>query len=262
VRRGGAAATIALLAITAACGSGKGTSGDLLVFAASSLSETFTKIGAGFEHSHKGARVRFDFGPSDGLAAGIAQGARADVFASASEATMDIVDASPGVYARSVFARNKLVVITPKDGTRVVAFTDLAGPGVKLVVAAATAPAGKYTRQMLAKAGMQRATKNIVSNEIDVKSVVQKVVLGEADAGVVYVTDVTIAVGKNVRIIPIPDQVNVVATYPIALVASSNIESGSGFETPHAALARAFLLYVLDPGQDLLRAAGFLPPSL
>jgi molybdate transport system substrate-binding protein len=256
VKRIGAVAAAAVLTLTVACGAYKG---DLLVFAASSLKETFTKIGADFERRYHQSHVRFNFGSSDGLAGAIAQGARVDVFATASQATMEIVNNEPGVSA-SVFARNTLVVITPKD-SRVSSLLDLVKPGVKLVVGAATVPAGKYARQMLEKAGLQRAMKNIVSNEIDVKGVVQKVVLGEADAGIVYVTDVTPTVARSVRTVPIPDQVNVIATYPIGLVTPSRLDSGSGAVNPHATLARAFVRYVLGPGQAVLRAAGFLPPS-
>jgi len=243
----------ALLVATSACAGGarRGSEGEILVFAASSLTESFAAIGGSFERAYPLARVRFNFGPSDGLANGIEQGARADVFASASETTMDVVARSPGVVGRSVFARNRLVVIAPKDSTRVAAFADLAVPGVKLVVAAASVPAGKYARQALDQGGLHAALRNIVSNEVDVKSVVQKVVLGEADAGIVYATDVTPTVAARVRTVPIPDAYNVIASYPIARVKGTRYE----------ALAGAFEAYVLGPGQDALRAAGFLPSS-
>ena len=256
MKRAGAVAAAALLTLTVACGA---YNRDLVVFAASSLKETFTKIGADFERKYPHSHVRFNFGPSDGLASAIAEGAHVDVFASASEAAMEIVDNEPGVVA-SVFARNTLVLITPKD-SGVSSLADLAKAGVKLVVGAPTVPAGQYARQILKKAGLQRAMKNIVSDEIDVKGVVQKVVLGEADAGIVYVTDVTAAVSRSVRTVPIPDQVNVIATYPIGLVTPSHLDSGSGAVNPHAKLARAFVLYVLGPGQAVLHAAGFLPAS-
>lgn len=257
MKRAGSFAAAALLTLTVACGA---YNGDLVVFAASSLKETFAKIGADFERKYPHSHVRFNFGPSDGLASAIAEGARVDVFASASEAAMDIVDNEPGVAASDVFARNTLVLITPKD-SRVSSLADLAKAGVKLVVGAPTVPAGQYARQILKKAGLQRAMKNIVSDEIDVKGVVQKVVLGEADAGIVYVTDVTAAVSRSVRTVPIPDQVNVTATYPIGLVTPSHLDSGTGAVNPHAKLARAFVLYVLGPGQAVLHAAGFLPAS-
>ena len=220
------------------------------MFAASSLTEPFTKIGTDFEKRFPKTRVRFNFGPSDGLATGIAEGGRADVFASASEATMDAVARSPGVAARTVFARNRLVVIVPKDSTSVMVFADLAKPGVKLVVAAPGVPAGTYARQALTGGGLNAALSNIVSNEVDVKSVVQKVVLGEADAGIAYATDVSAAIATNVRTVPIPDPANVIAVYPIAVV------TGTGHDT----LARAFIEYVMGPGRDVLTAAGFLSP--
>jgi molybdate transport system substrate-binding protein len=254
VRRLAAVAAVALLTLSVACSA---ASHEVVVFAASSLTETFTKIGIGFERQHPRTHVRFNFGPSDGLATAIAEGAQVDVFASASQATMDIVQDSPGVTSQ-VFARNKLVLITPKDDIAVSSLADLGKPGVKLVVAEITVPAGRYARQMLDGAGLGRATANIVSNEIDVKGVVQKVLLGEADAGIAYVTDVTAAVRRGVRTVPIPDRINPLAAYPIGLVSSSRYSDA--LVTPHARLARAFVAYVLGPGQDVLRAAGFLPP--
>ena len=252
MKRVGALTVAALLTITLACGgTNEGSKREILVFAAASLTETFTTIGADFQRHHPDTIVRFNFGPSDGLATGIAEGARADVFASASDATMDVVARSPGVSVRGIFARNKLVVITPKNDVRVSVFGDLAAPGVKLVVAGPGVPAGRYARQALVRAGLEVAERNIVSNEVDVKSVVQKVALGEADAGIVYVTDVTAATRKNVRSVVIPDDDNVIASYPIAVVKSDR----------SSVLARAFLSYILDAGQDVLREAGFLPPS-
>jgi molybdate transport system substrate-binding protein len=254
VKRAGAAVATLVLVLAVGCAAKKrGSEGDILVFAASSLRESFTTIGANFERDHPYVIVRFNFGPSDGLASGISEGARADVFASASETTMDVVARSPGVTERHAFARNKLIVITPKDDARVTGFGDLVKPGLKLVIAATGVPAGKYARQALEKAGLQSALNNVVSNEIDVKGVVQKIVLGEADAGIVYVTDATAAAAaaKNVRTIVIPEPVNVIATYPIAVVKG----------TRHDLLARAFMAYVLEDGRDILIAAGFLPPA-
>jgi molybdate transport system substrate-binding protein len=244
------------LLVAIACGGGSAAaprSTDLLVFAAASLTESFAKIGGAFEHANPGVHVRFNFGPSDGLATGIGEGARADVFASASKTHMDQVAVTPGVDARAIFARNRLTVIVPSSGTaRVYAFADLARPGVKLVLAAPGVPAGNYARRALALGMLDAALHNLVSNEVDVKSVVQKVVLGEADAGIVYITDVTPAVAPGVRVVPIPDRMNVIASYPIAVVAGSRSE----------ATARAFVAFVLGGrGQTILRAAGFLSPG-
>jgi molybdate transport system substrate-binding protein len=243
-----AAAGLALLLLAPACASDD-ESQTLTVFAAASLTEAFTEIAAGFEAEQPGLEVRLSFGPSDGLATQIQEGAPAQVFASASPTWMDAVAEDPGVTDRADFARNLLVVITPADDPAGIGMIeDLGGPDVKLVLGAEGVPVGDYAREMLSNAGVaDGALANVVSNEDDVKGVVQKVALGEADAGVVYRTDVT---GEgDVRTVPIPDAVNVVATYPIGVVA------GSGSE--HTA---PFVAFVLGPGQDRLRAAGFLPP--
>ncbi len=225
---------------------------EILVFAAASLTETFRAMASGFGEMHRDILVRFNFGPSGGLATGLAEGAAADVFASASTMWMDAAARSPGITRRAVFARNSLTVIVPQDNpTRIARFEDLARPGVKLVLAAASVPAGTYARQALAKAGLGRALRNVVSNEEDVKGVVQKVLLGEADAGLVYRTDVTRAVASQITSVPIDDNVNVIASYEIGVVRT----------TKHASAARAFVAYVLGPGQQALRGAGFLAPT-
>jgi molybdate transport system substrate-binding protein len=157
------------------------------------------------------------------------------------------------VTGRVDFARNKLAVIVPSDNPAHIASLDeLAKSGVKLVLAAVGVPAGDYARELLANAGIQKeALANVVSNEEDVKGVVQKVLLGEADAGIVYRTDVTPDIAARVHEIAIPDGVNVIATYPIAVVGESR----------NASAAEAFVRYVTGPGQATLRSFGFLPPS-
>lgn len=233
---------------------GAGVGSEVLVFAASSLTEAFGEAGRRFEEANPTATVRFVFGPSDALAAQINNGAPADVFASASETWMEAVhDQPPGVSAEGTFARNRLVIITPPDDpARISSLEDLGEPGVKLVLAAEDVPAGTYAREALDGVGVaEQAEANVVSNEEDVKAVVQKVVLGEADAGIVYVTDLTTEVESSVRAVPIPPADNVIATYPIAVVASSE----------HATLAGTFVEYVRSPdGQDVLRSYAFLPP--
>ena len=247
---------VAFLIAATACGGGASTGsaakGEILVFAAASLTESFTAIGRAFEGAHPGVHVRFNFGPSDGLATGISEGGNADVFAAASADPMDVVARSPGVRGRTVFAGNRLVAIIPRDNPAGIrSLADIVRANVKLSIAAPGVPAGKYARQILARAHLARALRNSPSNEVDVKSVVQKVVLGEADAGIVYATDVTSAVSKSVRVVPIEDELNVIARYPIAVVAW----------TKHEALARAFVAYVSGEGQATLRAAGFLSPA-
>ena len=221
----------------------------ITVFAAASLTDAFTQIADDYEGLHD-VEVRLSFGPSDGLATQIQEGAPADVFASASPKWMDAVATDPGVTDRSDFARNLLVVIVPAGNPADLASVgDLVKPGVKLVLAAEGVPVGDYAREMLTNAGIgDEALANVVSNEDDVKGVVQKVALGEADAGIVYRTDVTDAVAGDLEVIEVPDDINVVAVYPIAALAGSPAD------------AREFVAYVLGPGQDTLQAAGFLPP--
>jgi molybdate transport system substrate-binding protein len=251
VRRALACAAILLLG-SGACGSGDEGSQEVLVFAAASLTESFSAIEDAFEQTFRTVDVRFSFGASDGLATAINEGAPADVFASASPRWMEAVAGGAGLRGRAlVFARNELVVIVPDEnpaGLR--AFADLARPGVKLVLAAPAVPAGAYAREALAKAGLQAAERNIVSNEQDVKGVVQKVLLGEADAGIVYATDVTPSIRGGVSVIAIPDQTNVIASYPIAVLDRSD----------EAVAAGAFVGFVLDDGRTILRDAGFLEP--
>jgi molybdate transport system substrate-binding protein len=247
-----------VVALTAAACTGSsaaygGGSRTLTVLAAASLTEAFERIGADFEAQHPGVAVRFSFGPSDGLATQIDEGAPADVFASASARWMDDVQNNgPGVRGRVDFARNRLVIVTPSDDPAGISgLDDLAAGGVKLVLAAEGVPAGDYARQILTHAGIStHALANVVSNEQDVKGVIQKIVLGEADAGIVYGTDVTPAVAPDVREIQIPTDVNVLATYPIAVVATA----------AQPDLAHAFVEAVTGRrGQATLRSFGFLP---
>jgi molybdate transport system substrate-binding protein len=251
VRRRAAAALAAGLLVLAGCASGGPERTDIVVFAAASLTEAFGEIGRAFEQGNEGIAVRFNFGPSDGLATQITEGGPADVFASASPRWMDAVAADPGVTDRAVFARNRLVVLVPASNpARIGGLADLARPGVKLVLAAAGVPAGRYAREALAKAGIAvRAMRNLVSNEEDVKGVVQKVLLDEADAGVVYASDATPSAHGRVRAIAIPAARNVIATYSIAVVRRSGL--------PPA--ARAFVRFVLGAGQKALARHGFLP---
>jgi molybdate transport system substrate-binding protein len=233
----------------------------ITVFAAASLTEAFTALGPAFTQA-TGTAVTFSFGGSDTLATQIKQGAPADVFASANLAQMKVV-ADAGLVAGDArtFAKNRLVAIAPKSGTT--AFggpADLAKPGLKVVLAAASVPVGGYARATFAKlegqpgypAGFAAAVeKNVVSNELDVKAVVTKIALGEGDAGVVYSTDVTSNVAGQVNQFAFPAAVAPDIQYPIAALANA----------PNSAGARAFVAYVLSPaGQAFLRARGFLAP--
>jgi molybdate transport system substrate-binding protein len=250
------AATAACILGLSACATSAGTAGgrreELLVFAAASLTEAFREIGANFEAEHAGVAVVFNFGPSDGLATQIISEGTADVFASASPRWMDAVaQDGPGVSGREDFARNRLVVIVPEENPAAIDdIGDLANPGVRLVLAAEDVPVGAYAREALTNAGIAAAAqRNLVSNEQDVKGVVQKVILGEADAGIVYITDVTPDLWGTAQAVEIPEEINVVATYPIAVV--------RGTDRPGP--PRDFVAFVLGPGQEVLGRHGFEP---
>lgn len=224
---------------------------EIVVFAAASLAPAFARLGDGFETANPGARVTFNFGPSDGLAEQIASEGTADVFASASQRWMDEVEASVGALHRFDFARNSLVVITPAaNPAGIRTLEDLAAPGIQVVLAAEGVPAGDYAREALADAGaLEAVLANVVSNEEDVAAVVARVEAGEADAGIAYASDSSPAAGRDVLAIPIPG--DVVATYPIAMIA--------GTQRPE--LARAFVHHVISAeGLATLERFGFLPP--
>ncbi|TDB91675.1 molybdate ABC transporter substrate-binding protein [Actinomadura sp. KC216] len=230
-------------------GGGDGDGGTLTVFAAASLTEAFTALGATFERGRPGVKVRFNFGGSSTLAQQITQGAPADVFASASPATMQTVtDAGDASGAPRVFARNRLVIAVPKDYPgKVSTVRDLSRPGLKVVLCAAQVPCGAAAAKALGAAG---AEVEPVSREKDVKAVLTKVGLGEADAGLVYRTDVR-AAGDRVRGIEFPEAAQAVNDYPIAEVA----------EAPQGALAKEFIRLVLGPqGRTALDRAGFEAP--
>jgi molybdate transport system substrate-binding protein len=253
VRRLFALVVASALAV-AACSSGNGgtETRKLTVFAAASLTAVFTQIGTDFEAANKGVSVTFNFGPSDGLASQIESEGTADVFASASTTWMDDVAKKVGVSDRSDFATNKLTIITPPDNPAGInSIGDLTKPGVQLVLAAPGVPVGDYAREVLKNAGIAHAAlANLVSNEQSDPAVVAKVAAGEADAAIVYASDVTAAVAPTVHAVKIPDAVNIVAVYPIAVVNRSATQS----------LARAFVAHVTGPkGQTTLKQYGFLP---
>jgi molybdate transport system substrate-binding protein len=225
----------------------------LTVFAASSLTKAFTQIGQDFHTVFPNVTVTFNFGSSTDLASQIQSEGTADVFASASDAAMDTVQDDPGVADRTTFATNQLVIITPADDPADIgSLEDLTKPGVQLVLGAEGVPVGDYAREALKNAGIeQEALANVVSNEEDDASVVGKITSGEADAAIVYTSDVA-ATGDAVRSVQIPDDVNVVATYPAAVVDG----------TAYPDQARSFVDYVGGTeGQDVLKQFGFGPPG-
>jgi molybdate transport system substrate-binding protein len=232
---------------------GSVSTAELTVFAGSSLTKAFTAIGADFEAAHPGVTVTFNFGPSDGLAAQIESEGGADVFASASGTWMDDVESKTGVTGRTNLVTNKLVVITPPDDPAgIESLADLANDGVQVVLAAEGVPVGDYARECLKNAKIDGAVlANVVSNTEDDAGVVATISSGAADSGVVYVSDVTSEVAPSVKAIDIPDEVNVIATYPIAVV------NGSA----NGDLAQQWVDYVTTgPGQTrLVSEFGFLP---
>jgi molybdate transport system substrate-binding protein len=245
-------------AFLAGCGGGVGTtspsatplSGTISVFAAASLTAAFNALGASFQGANPGLGVRFNYAGTPTLVTQIEQGAPADVFASADTPNMDRLKGDGFTTGKvRVFAHNKLeIVVAPGNPKRIAGLSDLAKPGVIYITEAPTVPAGKYALQALRMAGVTVTPKSL---ETDVKSVVSKIELGEADAGIVYTTDVT-AAGSKVQGVPIPDADNVVATYPIVAV-----KAGA-----NATAAAAFIAFVLSAaGQSKLQSFGFLPAS-
>ena len=243
---------VAALAL-AACGGGdepsggsSGSSNEIKVFAAASLTAAFTELGQQYTSANGGTKVTFNFAGSQALATQIQQSAPADVFASADLANMDKVKDLVGTPKS--FASNLLAIVVEKGNPKgVKGLDDLGDGGLKVVLAAEEVPAGKYAKQLLDKAGVSVTP---VSQEDNVKAVVTKVSLGEADAGIVYVTDVS-AGGDKVEGVDIPETENVTATYPIATVKASTAQDK----------AQAFMDLVLSAqGQQVLERFGFLPP--
>jgi molybdate transport system substrate-binding protein len=231
-------------------------SGSITVFAAASLTDAFNAIGKEFEQANPGTKITFSFAGSSTLATQITEGAPADVFASADTKQMKVVTDEGNATAPVIFATNVPVVVAPKGDTRVQSFADLAKPGVKLVLAAPTVPIGNYARTIFANASGANGIsatfsadvlKNLQSNETNVKAVIAKIQVGEADAGVVYTTDAAAAKGE-VTTIAIPKEYNVVAEYPMAVLKTSS----------HLDVAEAFVQYVTSgAGQAILKGYGF-----
>ena len=244
-------AAVAAALLLAACGAPAAPAtadpvkGTLDVFAAASLTESFRQLGADFHRAHPAATVEFNFNGSPTLVTQIEQGAPADLFASADQANLDrVTEAGLAGGPPVVFAHNQLEIVVARGNPRHIGgLADLARPGLLVVLAGPTVPAGRYAAQALQAAAV-RVTP--VSEETDVKSVVSKVALGEADAGIVYRTDVS-AAGSSVSGVPIPARYNVVATYPAVVL--------KGAANPVA--ARAFLDYLSGPGQATLARFGF-----
>jgi molybdate transport system substrate-binding protein len=236
--------------IVSACGAEASTQAPpvtVSVFAAASLTDSFKALGDAYHQNHSGVTLSFNFAGSPTLVTQIEQGAQADLFASADTTNMDKLRGDGFTSGTpQVFAHNRLeIAVAPGNPKHVSSLADLARPGLIYISAGPTVPAGKYAAQAVQKAGVSVTPKSL---ETDVKSVVSKIELGEADAGIVYTTDVKAAAGK-VDGVAIPDSYNVVATYPLAAVKNSK----------HTDAAGAFTAYVLSAaGQSKLESFGFL----
>jgi molybdate transport system substrate-binding protein len=236
---------------------------ELVVLAAASLTDAFTEMGEDFprQPGNAGVKLTYSFGASSQLRVQLEQGAPADLFASADTVQMEnAVKANTIQGTPTIFARNRLVVIVPKPNPAgITTLADLAKPGAKLVTTTPDIPVGNYTRQMLEKmaadppfgAGFdQRVRGNVVSEEANVRQVLTKVQLGEADVGVVYSSDVTPQSAPALTTIEIPDTFNVLALYPAAVA--------KGAKAP--ATAGRFIQYLISPpGQAILKKYNFIP---
>ncbi len=252
------AAALAAVAAAGCSSSGSGSSGSsasaspaggtITVFAAASLTESFTQLGKQFEAAHPGDSVKFSFGPSSGLAEQITSGAPADVFASAAPANMDQVVSAGDAPNPQNFAKNVMEVATPPNNPgNVSSVNDLAKKSVKVALCQPQVPCGVVAAEVFKNAGI---TVKPVTLQPDVKSVLTQVETGNVDAGMVYVTDVQ-AAGSKVKGVTIPASDNASTLYPIATISSSK----------HKSEAQAFMNYVLSPaGLQVLAAAGFQKP--
>lgn len=229
----------------------------LTVFAASSLTDALTELGAAYT-KQTGQKVVFQFAGSQALRAQLEAGARADVFASASAAQYEPLVKAGLAGPGTIFARNRLTIIAPRNNPRVRTLADLTAPGVRLVVADAAVPVGDLTRKLFAAVSASgtygrdygaRALKNVVSEEPNVRQVALKVSLGEADAAVVYRSDLTPTLRQSVREIALPSRFNQTGSYPAGVLRGAD---------PGGATFVAFLRSA--PAQAALRRWGFLSP--
>ena len=232
----------------------------LTVFAAASLHSAMTDLAARFEATHPGVKVTLNFAGSQILETQIANGAAADIYAAADVRTMNKAVEAGLVEDRINFAANSLVAIVQTDIQTVHSLRDLTHPGLRVAICVEAAPCGRYTRIALDRMSADKrfwpnygkqVMRNVVTQELNVEAIVQKVMFGDIEAGFVYASDVVQKNGIRLRSYAVPDNDQDLAVYPIAVIrASANPD-----------IARAFVGYVLSPdGQSVLRANGFRPP--
>ena len=250
----------ALLPVLFGCGgsasSEEGEESALTVYAASSLTDAFGELKTNFEEEHPGTEVQLNFAGSSTLLTQLEQGAPADVFASADEAKMDDAVSDGLAQAPQTFARNLLTVILPAGNPAGIAsYRDLAKPGITLVLAQDGVPVAQYAKESLTKANAvygsgfsERVLSNVLSREADVKAAANRVAVGDADATIVYTSDATPELRERVETVEIPEELNVVATYPITVLE----------EARSPELAQQWVDLVLsDEGQRVLESYGF-----
>ncbi|AKJ04145.1 molybdate transport system substrate-binding protein [Archangium gephyra] len=230
----------------------------LVVFAASSLRDAFTAMGEEFERTHPGVELTFNFAGTQALRTQLENGAAVDVFASADQRHMDELVQASRVQEPAVFARNEPVLIVSRESAATLQGLGELPKAERIVIGVPEVPIGRYTLQILDKASAalgpdfrSRVEARVVSRELNVRQVLAKVSLGEAQAGFVYRTD-ALSAGDRVRIVALPPELNVIAEYPIGRVTGA----------AHPVLARAWIDFVLSAdGQRLLGRAGFAAPS-
>ena len=269
-RRCVAAAIIAVMLTGCGGDQDSGVGQQLTVFAASSLTEAFTEVAAAFQDEYPGSSVVLNFDGSQRLRFQLEHGAGADVFASADQRQMQLAQDAGLLAGDAVnFASNQLVIVVPKsesaaktangDGPLVESAADLSRKGVKLALAQAEVPAGSYARAVIQRMSQDPSLgpgyaasvlANLVTDEPNVRNVLQKVALGEVDAGFVYYSDAQVV--PNVSVIQVPDQASVEAAYTIAVLEDSGQPDG----------AQDFVGFILSgPGQEILRSHGFGAPT-
>jgi molybdate transport system substrate-binding protein len=242
-------------------GGGEQQGGTLTILAASSLTDAFGQLGKTFEQQNPGTTVKTSFGASSDLLAQIQQGAPADVFASAAEEEMNTAVKDGLVSGKPVaFVKNREVVMAPKDNpANIKSIEDLSKPGIKLVLAEERVPAADYAVEILDNANKEygsgfkkKVLSNVVSREADVRASVNRVVVGDADATFGYASDYTPDIRDKVKVILIPPNLNIIATYPIATLKDAK----------EAGLAKKWVdLVTSSEGQKVLRTWGLEPAA-